>query len=190
MMEILHMDKGHKGRTSGGFAARCGVPTASNFSKILANGRNGAPSKTRLSYLRDLAGERITGTHAETHSNHHMERGREMEGEARNLYIFATDVEVEQVGFVLNHGAGASPDGLVGDDGLLEIKTALPRILIEHLEADQVPPEHVAQIQGQMWVTERKWCDLLIYWPGMPIFQARVERDDSNTSTSTLLPPR
>ena len=173
-MKILHMEQG----SDEWFAARCGIPSASNFSKILANGKGGAPSKTRLSYLRELAGERITGARAENYTNHHMERGKEMEAEARNLYTFATDSPVEQVGFVLNYGAGASPDGLVGDDGLLEIKTALPRILIEHLEAATTPPEHVAQIQGQMWVAERQWCDLLIYWPAMPPFQIRVERDD------------
>ena len=175
MLEILSMEQG----SPEWFAARCGIPTASNFSKILANGRGGAASKTRLSYLRDLAGERLTGQPAETFTNHHMDRGKSMEAEARSYYEFTEGVSVEQVGFIKNHGAGASPDGLIGEDGLWECKTALPRILIEHLEAGRVPPEHLPQIQGQLWVTERQWCDLLIYWPSMPVFQSRIERDDS-----------
>ena len=159
--------------------ARVGLPTASNFSAILANGRGGAPSKTRLTYLRKLAGERITGQPAENYTNAHMDRGKAMEAEARALYEFTAGVEVERVGLIKNHGAGASPDGLVGDDGLLEIKTALPHILIGYHEAATVPPEHVAQLQGQLWVSERAFCDLMIYWPGMPPFQARVKRDDT-----------
>lgn len=159
-------------------AARVGIPTASQFSAILASGRGGGPSKTRATYMRKLAGERITGRPAENFSNVHFDRGHKMEPEARALYEFSSGVEVEQVGFIKNYGAGASPDSLVGDVGLLEIKTALPHILIEHLDAGRVPPEHVAQMQGQMWVSERSWCDLIIYWPAMPVFQARVERDD------------
>lgn len=158
-------------------AARVGIPTASEFSSILASGRGGGPSKTRLTYMRKLAGERITGQPAENYHNAHMDRGKAMEAEARSLYEFTNGVTTEQVGFIKNHGAGASPDGLVGDDGLIEIKTAMPHILIGYIEAGKFPSEHVAQVQGQIWVSERAFCDLLIYWPAMPPFQVRVERD-------------
>ena len=159
--------------------ARLGLPTASQFSTVLAKGKGGGPSKTRRTYLYKLAGERITGQPAENFRNAHMDRGHAMEPEARELYEFAEGVTVERVGFIKNHGAGASPDSLVGDHGLLEIKTAMPHILIEYRLAGRVPSEHVAQVQGQLWVTERSWCDLLIYWPRLDPFQARIERDDS-----------
>lgn len=174
-MEILRMEQG----SDEWFAARCGIPTASNFSKILAKGRGGAPSKTRLAYLRDLAGERLTGQAAETFTNHHMDRGKSMEAEARSYYEFTEGVSVEQVGFIKNHDAGYSPDGLVGDQGLWECKTMLPRILIEHLEAGRVPPEHIPQCQGGMWIAEREWLDFRGYWPSMPNLSFRIARDDA-----------
>ena len=160
------------------FSAKLGIPSASQFSAILASGKGPAPSKTRRTYLRKLAGERITGRPAENYRNAHMDRGRAMEAEARALYEFTNGVTAEQVGFIKNHGAGASPDALVGDDGLLEIKTAAPHVLIGHIEAGKFPTEHFAQVQGQMWVSERVWVDVLIYWPGMPAFQTRAPRDD------------
>ncbi len=182
-MEIIRCEQ----NTPEWIEAKIGIPSASQFSAILASGRGGGPSKTRLTYMRKLAGERITGQPAENYRNAHMDRGHAMEPEARRLYEFTEGVTVERVGFIKNHGAGASPDSLVGDEGLLEIKTALPHLLIGYLDADRFPSEHVAQVQGQMWVSERAWCDLLIYWPGMPPFQARAERDD-NYIDRTLAP--
>lgn len=174
-MEIIHCEQ----NSPEWDAAKVGIPSASQFSAVLASGRGGAPSKTRLTYMRKLAGERITNRPANNFTNAHMDRGHAMEPEARALYEFTAGVTVERVGFIKNHGAGASPDGLVGDDGLLEIKTAEPHILIGYLDAGRFPSEHVAQVQGQMWVSERAWVDLMIYWPSMPPFQARAERDDS-----------
>ena len=160
-------------------AARLGLPTASNGNAILATGRGGGVSKTRLTYLRKLAGERITGMPAENFTNAAMDRGHALEGEARQLYAFAAGVEVQQVGIGLNHGAGASPDGLVGEVGMLEIKSCAPHLLIGHLEAGRPPPEHTAQLQFNLWVFEREWIDLMLYFPGMPVFQSRIERDDA-----------
>jgi len=157
------------------FAARLGVPTASMFSAVMAKGQG----KTRATYMRKLAGEVLTGSPASDYSNGHMERGKQMEGEARSAYEFMRDVEVQQVGFVTNHGAGASPDGLIGNDGGVEIKTKLPHLLIEWLDRDELPPEHRAQVQGSLWVTERRWWDFVAYWPGMPMFIHRVERDEA-----------
>lgn len=160
--------------------ARAGMPTASEFSTVLASGKGGGESKTRATYLRKLAGEIITGEITESYSNAHMERGKAMEGEARDCYAFITDATPQQVGFIIGKGAGGSPDSLLGNDGLLEIKTALPHILIEKLlKDDDFPSEHVAQCQGNLWVSEREWIDITIYWPKIPMFTKRAYRDDA-----------
>lgn len=152
---------------------RAGLPTASEFSSILAKGEG----KTRLAYLRRLAGEIICGEPEETYSNGHMLRGNAMEDEARLKYALLTNAEPRRIGFVKNHGCGCSPDAFLGDDGLLEVKTAKPSVLIPMLERGTFPPEHVAQVQGALWVTERKWADIIVYWPKMPPLIVRAERD-------------
>ena len=88
------------------------------------------------------------------------------------------DHEITRVGFIRNGDKGGSPDGLCGDKGLLEVKTALPAVLIETLIADRAPPEHAAQCQGNLWVAEREWIDLVVYWPKMPLFKKRIYRDE------------
>jgi hypothetical protein len=173
-MQIYDCDQG----SEDWFRCRAGIPTASMFKTVMANGRAGGESKTRRSYMLRLAGEIITGEPAETFSNHHMERGRQLEGEARNYYAFLTDAEPQQIGFIRSGGKGCSPDSLIGDAGLLEIKTALPAILIDMILRDEFPPEHRAQVQGQLWIAEREWCDLQVYWPGLPAFIKRVMRDE------------
>jgi predicted phage-related endonuclease len=158
-------------------ACRLGIPTASAFSKILAKGEG----KTRKRYLLDLAAERITGEMAESYSNSHMERGHAMEAEARNMYAFRMDQDPVRVGFIRRDAerAGASPDSLVGDDGLLEIKTKLGALQLEVLEQKRLPSEHVAQVQGQLWVSGRAFCDFVSYWPKLPLFVTRVARDEA-----------
>lgn len=160
------------------FRARMGLPTSSMFATVMASGKGGAESKTRATYLRKLAGEIITGEPMENYSNAHMERGHLMEGEARDFYAFMAGERPELVGFIRNGQKGGSPDSLVGADGLLEIKTALPHILIGYIEADKFPAEHVAQCQGNLWVSEREWLDLTVYWPKMPSFIKRIYRDE------------
>ena len=130
-----------------------------------------------------LAGERITGEPAETYENHHIIRGREMEADARNLYAFAYDAELCQVGFIRNGDAGCSPDSLIGDDAALEIKTKLPALLIETILRDDMPPEHKAQCQGALWVTERERITIVCYWPGMPLFVHEATRDETYIAT-------
>ncbi len=154
--------------------ARRGVPTASNFSKILAKGEG----KTRAGYMRELAAELITGEVIEGFKSADMERGNIMEGEARELYSMLHDAEPEQVGFIKNGVAGYSPDSLIGSPGLLEIKTQRPDLLIATLEKDAFPTEHVAQCMGGLWVAEREWIDLAVYWPKMPLFVKRLHRDE------------
>jgi hypothetical protein len=144
----------------------------------MAKGKGGAESVTRKKYLYQLAGERITGEPAENFTNAHMQRGHAMEDEARKLYSFMTDEEPTLVGFVKNGNVGCSPDSLLGNVGVLEIKTKQPNVLIEAILRGEFPPEHKAQCQGILWVSEREWCDLFAYWPKMPPFIWRAERDN------------
>lgn len=161
------------------FTARAGIPTASNFATIMAKGKSGGDSITRRKYMHKLAGEILTGEVQEGFTNSHMERGHEMEPDARNMYALMTDAQPELVGFVRNGQKGASPDSLVGDTGLLEIKTKLPDLLIDVLIRDEFPAEHKAQCQGALWVAEREWIDIAVYWPKLPLFIKRAYRDET-----------
>ena len=170
------------------FRARMGIPTASEFSTILASGRGGAPSKGRQTYMLKLIGERMSGEPMESYSNAHMERGKAMEAEARQSYAFIHEVEPKLVGFARNTTVctgpiGASPDSLIADAGTLEVKTKLPHLQLEVLLADAVPEEHVAQVQGQLLVSGREWCDFVSYWPNLPLFVKRVHRDEAYIKT-------
>lgn len=153
---------------------RAGVVTASCFSDVLAKGQG----KVRRTYMLKLIGERLTGEPAESFTNKHMERGNEMEAEARSAYQFMSDNECTQVGFLKAGDVGCSPDSLIGSDGMLEIKTKLPHLQLEVMIADKLPSEHKAQVQGALWVSQREWCDFVSYWPGLPLFIKRVHRDE------------
>jgi hypothetical protein len=160
------------------FTARLGRATASNFATVMASGRGGGESKTRRKYMLQLIGEMLTGEKAESYTNGHMDRGHIMEIEARELYELTTMQVVDQVGFVqLGERIGGSPDGLIGNDGSIEIKSALPHIHLETLLSDRVPTEHIAQCQGVLWVCDREWLDFISYWSGLPMFVKRIYRD-------------
>jgi hypothetical protein len=163
------------------FDARRGLPTASEFSTILAKGKGGGPSLTREKYLLTLAGEILTGECVESYTNTHMERGKVMEAEARDLYAFQTDAVLERVGFVRNDtwGAGGSPDSLIGSSGGIEVKTALPHIQLKRLIDGELPSEHRAQCQGILGITGREWLDFVSYWPKLKLFVTRVYRDEA-----------
>lgn len=154
--------------------ARLGIPTASKFATVMAKGQG----KTRNEYMRKLAGEILTGEPMEHFSNQHMERGHEMEPEARDLYAFMHDCEPELIGFIRNGPKGCSPDSLVEANGMVEIKTKLPHLQIDCLLAAKLPPEHKAQCQGALWVAEREWIDFVSYWPKLPLFVVREYRDE------------
>jgi putative phage-type endonuclease len=161
------------------YAARLGLVTASEFATVMAQGRGGGPSKTRHTYMLKLIGERMTGEPAYNYQNDHMERGKAMEVEARDLYQFLNDKdELRRVGFLKNGDIGCSPDSLIGNNGMLEIKTKLAHLQLEVLLDDVLPPEHMAQVQGQLLVAEREWCDFVSYWPKLPLFAKRVYRDE------------
>lgn len=160
------------------YAARAGIPTASEFDTVMAKGRGGGDSKTRRTYMLKLIGERLTKEPMWSYSNEHMERGKAMEDEARDLYQMIAEVECEQVGFLRRGDAGCSPDSLVGENGMLEIKTKLPHLQLDCILYDELPSEHRAQCQGQLWIAEREWVDFVSYWPGLPLFAKRVFRDE------------
>lgn len=170
-LEIINCEQG----TPEWLQARCGVPTASCFSQILAKGKG----LTRKTYMMKLAGERITDRPADVYTNAHMERGTEQEPIARSIYVERTFNDALGCGFMKQYGVGYSPDGLINDDGLVEFKSKMPHLQAEVLLDDVVPSEHIAQIQGGLYVSDRKWCDFVSFCPGMPIFIKRVERDES-----------
>lgn len=160
------------------FTARAGIPTASEFDTVMAKGKGGGESKTRRTYMLKLIGERMTGLPMENYSNVHMERGKEMEAEARDAYAFMQDELPEQIGFMRNGNKGCSPDSVIGTNGLLEIKTKLPHLQLDVLLTGVLPPEHKAQVQGQLLVSEREFCDFCSYWPKLPLFVLRVYREE------------
>jgi hypothetical protein len=167
------------------FQARAGLLTASHFSVVMSEARDGSgPGLTRKQHLYRLAGEIITGEPAEeTFRSRAMERGKEMEPQAIADYERRRGVEVQRVGLGINFSGlkrcGASPDGLVGFDRGVETKTMRPDLMIPLLERGAaMPSEHRAQVQGNMLVWERDVWDFKIYYPGMPDFTVTVHRDD------------
>lgn len=157
---------------------RRGVVTSSEFSTVLAKGRGGKPSVTRRKYMLSIVADRLGAAPSDRYTNAQMERGHLLEADAVNEYTFLTDRETQLIGFVRRGDAGASPDRLVGDNGLLEVKTKDRHRQLECLLAGEVPSEHRVQIQGQLWVCEREFCDFVSYWPGLDLFVKRVERDE------------
>ncbi|QEY70467.1 lambda exonuclease family protein [Pseudomonas denitrificans (nom. rej.)] len=164
---------------------RLGIVTCSELDCLLVNGKGQAGfGAGAFSYMDQLIGERITGEAADPfQGNRHTERGHELEGKARELYVARTGAELEQVAIILNHGIGYSPDALVGAKGLDEIKTKLPKFQVSVILAGEVPKEHIAQCQGGLWVSDREWIDFISYWPGMPLFIKRMYRDEAMIRT-------
>lgn len=180
-MQILNLEQG----TPEWLEARLGIVTMSKVGSLLVNGKSTSGlGKDAYTYMNQLLGERITGELDDSfQGNRHTERGHALEPLAKELYTGLTGNAVEEVGIILNRGAGYSPDGLVGSDGLIEIKTKLPKYQVEVLLANEIPKEHIAQCQGGLWVSEREWLDFVSYWPGMPLFVKRAYRDEKMIST-------
>jgi putative phage-type endonuclease len=160
------------------FAIKLGKVSASVFSNAIAGGAG----KTRTTLMRKLIAERMTNEPQESFSNSSMDRGIEVEPEARKYYEMVNDCIVKEVGFVeLNEDIGVSPDGLVGEDGLLEIKCPNSANHIGYILDNKLPSTYKAQVQGQLWVTGRKWCDFVSYDPRVskrPYWAIRVNRDE------------
>lgn len=151
------------------FEARLGKVTASNLANVTATTRSGE-SAYRRNYRLQLVTERLTGQRTEVFINQAMQHGIDTEDEARDHYVFK-HADVKEVGFV-DHPtidmAGASPDGLVGDDGLIEIKCRQPQNHTETLISHQIPSRYKLQMFWQMACTGRKWCDYVSYCPSFP----------------------
>lgn len=170
--------------TDAWYEARLGKATASRFKDVLAKLGTGKESAHRKNYRAQLVVERLTGRRAERFTSAAMAWGTETEDLARLSYTLATTNLVEEVGFIQHAtlAAGASPDGLIGLDGCIEIKCRLTANHIDTLKAGHMPPEHMAQVQGQLWLTGRKWCDFVSFDPTLPenaqLFIERIERDE------------
>jgi len=164
--------------------ARCGLLTASEFDRIITPTLKVADNPKSRGHLWEMAAQRITGYVEPQYISDAMLRGQEDEILARDDYAkhFAP---VSQCGFVTNSKwgftLGCSPDGLVGDEGLIECKSSCQKLhvqrLCEHFETGKAPDEFILQIQGLLLITERKWCDLLLRCGGMPQKRIRVEPD-------------
>jgi hypothetical protein len=158
---------------------RAGIPTASNFDKIITAG--GAVSKQAEKYLQELLAERMMGHPVDDIKTSWMERGNMVEAEAVAFYEMQRDCDTEKVGFITNDAEtwGASPDRLVGKDGLLEIKCPSPSVHVGYLmQSGSAYQEYRVQVQGQLWVAERQWSDILSFHPEMPMALHRIERDE------------
>lgn len=170
--------------TDAWFAMRAGKATASRIADIIAKTKSG-PSASRKNYAAQLVAERLTGTVEPGYTNGAMQWGTEKEPEARAAYAFLHDADVVEAEFIIHPSitdSGASPDGFVGTDGLVEIKAPNTATHIETLLGKTVPSKYVTQMQWQMACTGRAWCDFVSFDPRLPdhlsLFVRRVQRDD------------
>ena len=178
-------------RTDDWFAARLGKVTASSLHKVLARTKTGYGAD-RANYLTQLVLERVTNSKAEGYVNAEMQWGIDQEPFARAAYEAHTGVLVDEVGFMPHptiEMSGASPDGLVGDSGMVEIKCPSSKTALEcWLSADPVESKYFAQMQWQMACAGRDWCDYVVFDPRMPqkaqLFIYRVNRDDEWLATT------
>lgn len=159
------------------FLARTGIPTASNFDKIITT--KGEESKQRTKYLYQLAGEIVSENKEMMFQSSAMLRGVELENEAIELYEMIHGVDIEKIGFCLDNteNYGCSPDGLIGGDGLIEIKCPNMATHVEYMINNKIPATYYQQVQGQLLITDREWCDFISYYPGIKPFIIRVEKD-------------
>lgn len=157
---------------------RVGIPTASEFDKIITP--TGKKSTQWDSYSNRLLAEMIIGGPVESFQSDWMNRGKELEADAAIFYDIQRGTEAEVVGFCTDDNGhfGASPDRLIGEDGVLEIKCAAPHTHIKYLIGDSVDKTYWPQIQGQLLVTGRAWSDVISFHPQIPPSIIRVERDE------------
>jgi len=162
---------------------KLGIPTSSHFHKIITP--QGKPSKQWREYACLLIAERILQRKIEFYNSPAMERGLIVEADAADWYEFDQDVTVQKVGFITNddHTVGCSPDRLIGDEGLLEIKAPLPHTQIEYWISGEVNERFRPQLQGQLYVSQRSWVDILCWHDVLPKVVMRVEPDEQFIST-------
>ena len=162
-------------RTEDWYNIRKGKMTASNADTIIANG------KGLETYIYNLMAEYYSSAEKESYINADMQRGIDLEPEARLEFEFYTDLDVQEVGFIeYNEFIGVSPDGLIGDDGLIEIKCPNDSVYFKLLLSDNIKPEYIAQMQMQMYVTDRQYCYFVSYNPNFEksLYIKKINRDE------------
>jgi putative phage-type endonuclease len=171
-------------RTDDWFEARLGCVTASRIGDVCARTKTGWGA-ARKNYMYDLVVERLSGTHVASGTGAARRWGEEVEPEAKIAYEFYRDATIVEAGFIKHPtigDTGASPDGLIVDDGLVEFKCPTLAVHLETLAAEEIAQEYVLQMQWQMCCTGRKWCDFASYDPRFPetmrLYVRRVPRDD------------
>lgn len=158
---------------------RLGIPTGSMFKSIITS--TGKPSTSAKTYMNQLLADWVAGKPVDAFEpTQAMIDGTNREAESRDLYTFLTDNEVTETGFWFRDDklTGVSPDGMVGNDGLVELKNPKASTLIGYKLDNKLPATYVPQVQGQLWIMEREWCDFLVNHPDIPHFLIRVNRDD------------
>jgi hypothetical protein len=165
---------------------RCGSVGGSKIAVVTSKGKNGAESTGYANLRAAMVCERLTGCKTEGLKNAYMDRGTEDEPAARSCYEFIKGYEVQQVGLILHptiEGSHTSPDGLVSDDGMLEIKRKIPALHIGYLLKNQAPAEYLKQMQWGMACSGRLWTDFVSYCPelseDLQLFVVRLHRDDA-----------
>jgi len=161
------------------FQACCGNPGASSVDKIVTT--EGKRSKQRDDYMMQLAGERITGKREDTFISQAMQNGIEREASARALFEIVHGVDVQQVGVVYKDASRfchCSPDGLVGDNAGLELKSPMMKTHVKYLLAGKLPTDYFCQVQMSMYVTEREKWWFMSYYEGLPPMIIEVKRDE------------
>lgn len=166
-------------------ASRRGVITGSRFALAREKLKTGKPSAAAIRYAMDTARERCGGLILPTSQTLAMRIGSEQEDAARDAYEVETGLMVTQCGFFCqaDHQFGVSPDGLVGDDGLIEIKTMVSSETLFRCVVDGISADYIDQINGEMWLLNRKWCDLVLWAPdlagiGRALTVRRIERNE------------
>lgn len=164
------------------FALRAGIPTASEFSKLITTKGKISTSINLVAY--ELAAEKYVGGQVDSwDGNKWTERGKELEPLASSAYCFKNDCDVETVGFVTDdkNTMGCSPDRFVGEDGMIEIKCLMAKHhvkeMVFHKENNTSVSDYYHQVQAQMMICERKWCDLVFYHPDLPLHIVRHTPD-------------
>jgi YqaJ-like viral recombinase domain len=157
---------------------KLGIPTSSNFHKIITP--QGKPSKQWREYACVLIAERLLQQKIESYNSPAMERGLIVETEAADWYEFDQDETTQRVGFITDddHTLGCSPDRLVGEDGLLEIKAPLPHTQVEYWISGKVNERFWPQLQGQLYISQRSWVDIVCWHDVLPKLVMRVEPDE------------
>lgn len=170
-------------RTDEWYEARLGKATASKFGDVMTVIKTGEAA-ARKNYRAELVAERLSGQPTDSYTSGPMQWGIDTEPLARLKYVILTGNIVDECGFYEHDSlmAGASPDGLIGNDGLIEIKCPNTATHIETLHTEEIPKQYYWQIMGQLWITGRKWADYVSFDPRLPdnaaLFIKRIERDD------------